>query len=168
MHRFFKLHGNAFKSLKSCNCMALEKSSVINFKFGHLLASSWRTGGVTRSHGSSRYLSVDPNLTLISATRPSVLLMCSPEYSGRSETTCHKWLSYANILHFLLTLATQPSSLCFKKEKIFKRSLSGTLVIFRLWKKEQVNFIWVLPYLSKRRRRMRRKGRRKRKGLYSW
>ena len=51
-------------SLKSWSCMAVEKSSKMWVKLGHLLANSWRTVWVMSSIGSSKYRRDAPNLEL--------------------------------------------------------------------------------------------------------
>lgn len=62
--RYFNLVGNAWSSLKSCSCMAVEKSRSMCVRFGHLLANSCSTVCVMSSMGSSMYRNEAPNLTL--------------------------------------------------------------------------------------------------------
>lgn len=61
MQSIFKLQGKTFKSLKSCNCIAVEKSKVKYFKLGHLLANSCNTSAVINSIGNSMYCNEDEN-----------------------------------------------------------------------------------------------------------
>lgn len=58
-------NGFTCMSLKSWSCMAVEKSSKMCVKFGHLDANSCRTVWVINSMGNSRYLRVWLNLWLI-------------------------------------------------------------------------------------------------------
>lgn len=51
-------------SLKSCSCMAVEKSSSMWVRLGHLLLSSCSTVWVMSSMGSSMYRSDGPNRML--------------------------------------------------------------------------------------------------------
>lgn len=118
IHRLRRLHGKALRSLKSCNCMALAKSNVMQARFGHLFARSCKTGDVISSHGSSMYFMVAPNLIPIRVSKASTLCTCSPPYSGLSETLFHNRGSQASSRHFLHTRATFPSSWCFRNEKM--------------------------------------------------
>ncbi|CAF4767362.1 unnamed protein product, partial [Rotaria magnacalcarata] len=49
IHSRLRLQGNSLKSLKSCNCIADEKSSVKYCKFGQRIANSRRTSTVISS-----------------------------------------------------------------------------------------------------------------------
>lgn len=137
MHKLRKLHGNEFRSLKSCNCIAFEKSKVMYFRLGHLLESSCRIGDVTSSHGNSMYLSVGPNRTLMRAIRFSKLFTWRPLNSGRRETTCQSWWLYASRRHFLQTRATLLSSRWWRNENTYSRHLSGRLSTVQDWKYKQ-------------------------------
>lgn len=56
MHMYLSLVGNACISEKSCSCIAVEKSSSMWVKLGHLLANSCSTVWVISSIGNSMYL----------------------------------------------------------------------------------------------------------------
>ncbi|CAF4586046.1 unnamed protein product [Rotaria sp. Silwood2] len=53
IHKRLRLHGNSFNSLKSCNCIADEKSNVKYSKFGQRIANSRKTSTVINSIGKS-------------------------------------------------------------------------------------------------------------------
>ena len=62
MQSVSSLVGNDDKSLKSCNCIAVEKSSRRYVKLIHLFDNSCKTVCVISSMGSSIYCSVEPIL----------------------------------------------------------------------------------------------------------
>ena len=98
-------------------------------RLGHLLASSCRTSRVIRSHGSSKYLRLVVNRFWMSFRSISMLGMRRPDISGLRLTMDQSRLSWAIILHFLLTTENFIISLCRRKEKILRRTLSGKLSI---------------------------------------
>ena len=117
--------GNECKSLKSCNCIAVEKSNSILDRLIHLFANSWRTVWVINSIGNSMYRKDGPKRIEINVNNVSKLVTCNPETSGRSETWVHNRESQAIIRHLRQTLATRPISRCGKYVNIFKTILSG-------------------------------------------
>lgn len=64
IHMYFNFVGNACISEKSCSCIAVEKSSNMCVRLGHLFANSCSTVCVISSIGNSMYLNDAPNLTL--------------------------------------------------------------------------------------------------------
>ena len=95
MHKRFKLHGNSCRSLKSCNCIAEEKSKVKYSKLGQCDANSLRTSIVINSTGKSiqsndeTTIEFQVNVKMQSKRRTWIAPICPLLQSGRRKSRRH-------------------------------------------------------------------------------
>ena len=126
----FRLHGNAFKSLKSCSCMAALKSSVKCFRFVHLLANSCSNWAVISSMGSSMYSRWVLKRCDNKYMKWSMWRMCNASrYSVRSLSERHSFGFWAKLRQILHTRAQCSISFGLKKENMWSRIFSGNAFI---------------------------------------
>lgn len=128
MQSIFKLQGNTLRSLKSWSCIAVEKSNVSDFKFGHLFDNSWRTSAVINSIGNSMYCSAWENRCPIKSKNWSRFLTWRPWYSGRRKTDFHNFEFWLKVRHRRQTFEQRINSAWVRYENIDSRIFSGNVL----------------------------------------